>query len=49
MTPVQFLNLCKSVIQKSYNIIEVLGGELRVETKESKFTKFVFELRLHHN
>jgi len=39
----------KSVIQTSYDIIKVHGGELKVETKEGKGAEFIITLPIKSN
>ena len=38
------INPVKSVIQTSYDIIKVHGGEIKVETKEGEGAEFMIEL-----
>jgi K+-sensing histidine kinase KdpD len=37
-------NLCKSVIQTSYDIVKAHGGELKVESQQGNGTKFIIKL-----
>jgi len=41
---VQSVHLCKSVIQKSYDIVKAHGGEIKVETKEGEGSEFIIQL-----
>ena len=41
---VQSVNLFKSVIQTSYDIVKAHGGEIKVETKEGEGTTFIIQL-----
>jgi signal transduction histidine kinase len=41
---VQSINPCRSVIQTIYDIVKAHGGEIQVETKESKGTEFTIHL-----
>ncbi len=47
MKSVKSINQCKSVIQTSYDIIKAHGGEIKVETNESEFAKFIIQLPLN--
>jgi signal transduction histidine kinase len=44
MKSVKSINQYKSVIQTSYDIAKVHGGEIIVETKEGEFTAFILSL-----
>jgi len=44
MKSVKSINLCKSVIQMSYDIVKAHGGELKVETKEDEGSEFIIIL-----
>jgi len=44
MKSVKSINLCKSVIQMSYDIVKAHGGELKVETKENEGSEFIIIL-----
>ena len=37
-------NLCKSVVQTSYDIVKAHGGELKVESKEGISTELIIRL-----
>ena len=47
MKSVKSINLCKSVIQTSYDIVNAHGGELRVETKEGEGSEFIIQLNVN--
>lgn len=38
------INLFKSVIQTSYDIIKTHGGEIKVETKEGEYSTFTIQV-----
>jgi signal transduction histidine kinase len=44
MNTVKSIDLCKSVIQTSYDIVKAHGGEIRVNTKENEGTVFTIIL-----
>ena len=44
MRSVKSINLCKSVIQKIYDIVKAHYGELKVETKEGEGSEFIIQL-----
>ncbi len=46
MKSVKSINPIKSVIQTSYDIIKAHGGEIKVETKEGEYMKFMISLPL---
>jgi two-component system NtrC family sensor kinase len=46
MKSVQSVNLCKSVIQTTYDIIKTHGGEIKVETREGEGSIFIIQLAL---
>jgi signal transduction histidine kinase len=35
---------CKSVVQTSYDIVKAHGGEIKVELKEGKGSKFILQI-----
>lgn len=44
MKSVKSIHPCKSVIQTTYDIVKVHGGELNVETKEGEGSTFIIKL-----
>jgi len=44
MKSVKSINLCESVVQTSYDIVKSHGGELKMESKESEGSEFIFRL-----
>lgn len=41
---VKSVNLCKSVIQTSYNIIKAHSGKLKAQTREGEGSEFIIVL-----
>lgn len=41
---VKSINLCKSVIQTIYDIVNAHGGEIKVVSKEGERTEFIIQL-----
>ena len=44
MKSVKSIDQCESVIQTSYDIIKVHGGEIKVETTEGEGSEFIIKL-----
>ena len=44
MKSVKSKNLCKSVIQISYDIVKAHGGELKVESIKAEGSEFIIQL-----
>ena len=42
---VKSINLCKSVVQTSYDIVKAHGGELKMESKKGKGMSLLFNFQ----